>query len=83
MLGGMLSTVLANEGKVDLNTATSKQLQMLKGVGKELAKRIVQFREEHGPFTSIQDLQKVKGIGKNKFFNLKDVVTVGTSVDTR
>ncbi|NKB81816.1 MAG: hypothetical protein GKS05_08020 [Nitrospirales bacterium] len=78
LLNGVPSTTLANEGKIDLNTATPQQLQTLKGIGKALAKRIVQFRKEHGPFTTIQDIQKVSGIGKDTFSNLEHAVTIGT-----
>lgn len=76
MLAGMGATALAADGKININTATHQELTMLKGIGPELAKRIVQFREEHGPFATIRDLQKVRGIGEGKFLKLQDAVSV-------
>jgi len=63
-------------GPVNLNTATLEQLQALPGVGTVLAQRIVDYREQHGGFTSVTDLRKVSGIGDARFNELKDRVTV-------
>ncbi len=53
-----------NEPKpVDVNTATAEELQSVPGIGETLAKRIVEFREEHGPFEKVDDLLNVRGIG--------------------
>jgi competence protein ComEA len=49
--------------KVNINTATAKELQALDGVGHTVAERIVHYREEHGPFKRAEDLRKVEGIG--------------------
>jgi competence protein ComEA len=49
--------------KVNINTATAKELQTLDGVGHTVAERIVHYREEHGPFKRAEDLRKVEGIG--------------------
>ena len=68
----------AVEGKVDLNTASVKELQSLKGIGKILAERIVEYREKNGPFTSIDELKRTKGLGKTTFENIKGDITVGT-----
>ena len=51
------------QGKVNINTATAKELQTLDGVGHTVAERIVHYREEHGPFKRAEDLRKVEGIG--------------------
>ncbi|MGQ4536227.1 helix-hairpin-helix domain-containing protein [Dermabacteraceae bacterium P13264] len=51
-------------GPVDLNSAGEQQLTALPGIGPALAKRIVADREKNGPFRSIADLTRVKGIGK-------------------
>lgn len=48
---------------IDLNTATAAQLELLPGVGPTLAARIVQDRQANGPFKSVDDLDRVKGIG--------------------
>ena len=63
-------------GPVNLNTATSAQLQTLPGVGPVLADRIIAYRDEHGPFASVADLRKVTGIGDARYNELKDRVSV-------
>jgi competence protein ComEA len=61
---------------VNLNTATLEQLQTLPGVGPVLAQRIIDYREQSGPFHSVEDLRKVTGIGDARFNDLKARVTV-------
>ena len=63
-------------GKVNLNSATAEQLDSLPGVGEVTAKRIIDWRTEHGSFSSIDQLQEVDGIGSAKFAKLRDQVTV-------
>ena len=63
-------------GPVNLNTATLEQLQTLPGVGPVLAQRILDYRDQHGGFATVADLQKVSGIGAAKYNDLKDRVTV-------
>ena len=63
-------------GPVDLNTATLEQLQTLPGVGPVLAQRILDYRDQHGGFATVADLQKVTGIGASKYNDLKNRVTV-------
>ena len=62
---------------VDLNGATVEQLDALPGVGAVTAKRIVDWRTQHGRFTSVTQLRDVWGIGDAKFARLKDLVSVG------
>lgn len=47
---------------INVNSATQKDLETLKGVGPVIAERIVQYRESYGNFSSIDDLEKIKGI---------------------
>ncbi|MCD6570800.1 MAG: helix-hairpin-helix domain-containing protein [Deltaproteobacteria bacterium] len=54
------------EGYLNVNTATVTEFQMLPGIGEATAQNIVTFREANGPFASIDDLMKVKGIGEKK-----------------
>jgi len=61
---------------VNLNTATSEQLDALPGIGPALAGRILAWREEHGRFGSVEELQEVSGIGPARFAELADLVTV-------
>ncbi|MFY1578155.1 helix-hairpin-helix domain-containing protein [Verrucosispora sp. WMMD703] len=63
-------------GRVNLNTATSVQLETLPGVGPVLAQRIIEYRDQHGGFRSIGDLRQVTGIGDARYEQLKDLVTV-------
>ncbi len=52
-----------DEGRINLNAATRAELDMLPGIGPTLADRIIHDREAHGPFASIEDLERVSGIG--------------------
>jgi len=61
---------------VDLNTATVEQLDGLPGVGEVTANRIIAYRSAH-PFTSVDELLEVPGIGQRRFDQLKGLVTVG------
>ena len=63
-------------GKVNINSATAGDFENLPGIGPVLAQKIVDYRDQHGPFRSIQDLMKVSGIGQKKFDSLQAYVTV-------
>jgi len=62
---------------IDINKATEVELAKLQGIGEAMAKRIVDFRKEHGPFQRVEDLMKVKGIGEKSFEKLRPSITVG------
>ncbi len=66
----------AGDGQVDLNTSTAKELQQLPGIGKGLAKRIVDYRTSNGPFKSVEELMQVKGIGKKTFAKMKERLAI-------
>ena len=61
---------------ININTATAEQLQALPGIGKARAEAIIAYREEHGPFTYVEDLRAVSGIGKGILANIIDYITV-------
>jgi competence protein ComEA len=63
-------------GKVNINSATVADFDTLPGIGPVLAQKIVDYRDQHGPFSSVQDLMKVSGIGPKKFAELQDQITV-------
>jgi competence protein ComEA len=63
-------------GPVNLNTATVQQLETLPGVGPVLAQHIIDYRDQHGGFTSVDQLRQVSGIGDAKFADLRNRVTV-------
>ena len=68
-------------GKVNINTASAIELQSLKGIGKKRAEQIVKDREANGPFSSPQDLTRIKGIGPKTVAKKLEVITVGKSED--
>lgn len=61
---------------LDLNTATAEELDTLPGIGEELARRIVEYREENGPFGSVEEIMAVSGIGEKKFADLEGRIIV-------
>lgn len=64
---------------LELNTATAQDLEALPGIGPVLAGRIVQHRETHGPYKSLDDLLAVPGIGKKKLARLTPLLMVGST----
>jgi competence protein ComEA len=68
------------QGLLDLNRATSQDLDALPGVGPKLAERIMEYRESVGVFHTLEELRAVKGIGKKTFERIRPLVTV--SLDT-
>lgn len=67
----------SNDGLLNLNTASAADLDSLPGIGQSFAERIVEYRTTNGPFQSIEDLQKVKGIGPALYAKLAPLITVG------
>ena len=66
-----------NLNKININTATVEELsENLSGVGKSIAKRIVEYREHNGEFTNIEDIKNVSGIGDKMFESIKDLICV-------
>jgi competence protein ComEA len=64
--------------KIDLNKASAEELMQIKGIGKTYAQRIVEYRENNGQFTQIEDIMKVRGIGEKLFESVKDIIVVDT-----
>ena len=62
--------------KIDINSATAEDLMKIKGIGKTIAARIVEYRYNHGSFSSIDDLKNVKGVGVALFEKIKNRITV-------
>lgn len=61
---------------VNINTADASALETLSGVGSATAQAIISDREQNGPFSTIEDLMRVDGIGEKKFAKLKDSICV-------
>lgn len=76
--GLLVASEVTAQEKLDLNTATLEQLDALPGIGPTKAQAILDSRAKEGPFTSVQDLERVKGIGAATVRKLADRVTVST-----
>jgi len=68
----------AQEGnqKININTAHPDLLDTLPGIGPVLAQRIIDYREEHGPFQSVSELSYVEGIGTERMLAIYELITV-------
>ncbi len=67
--------------RIDINTASLQQLQLLPGVGEALAQRILDYRTEHGRFVSLKELMNVSGIGNKKFEQIEPYIKIGGSYE--
>ncbi len=65
--------------KTDLNSATIEQLEAVKGIGHDTAKKIMEYKQEHGKFTSINQLEAVNGVGKVRVEALNEAFVVKTT----
>jgi len=66
----------SNSGKMNLNTASLEELKTLPGIGPVRARAIVSYREEQGPFRSVEELLRVQGIGHAILAQFRDLVAV-------
>jgi competence protein ComEA len=74
--GPTRNAVKKKSGPININRATAGELDGLPGIGPVLASRIIDYRKANGPFASVDDLQKVSGIGVSKFAQFKSKVRV-------
>lgn len=75
-------TVSANKKKpplkpVNINTATSEELQQVPGIGPATAQKILQMRKSYGPFKSVDDLLAIRGLGEKRLDKMRKYLTVG------
>lgn len=70
------SSTAGIKGKVNINSATKEQLETLDRIGSTLAQRIIDYRNAHGRFKTIEELKNVSGIGDKTFEHFKDNISV-------
>jgi competence protein ComEA len=75
-VGGATSGSGATGGMININTADATAFEALNGIGEVLAAAIVTYRDEHGPFTSVDQLEEVPGIGPSTLEEIRSQVTV-------
>jgi competence protein ComEA len=63
---------------VDINMATATRLESISGIGPAKARAIIEYRSQHGPFRSVEELDRVKGIGPKTLEKIRSQVTVGS-----
>lgn len=78
LLVGLLLSLSAWAG-VDINTATQSELESVKGIGPAKAKAIIEYRQKHGAFKSVEALTEVKGFGKASVAKLKGELSAGAA----
>ena len=66
----------SNTDKININTATQKELETLPGIGEATAVKIINYRNKNGKFSCIEDIKKVSGIGDSKYYKIKDLIRV-------
>lgn len=71
-----LDGLAARKEKVNINTSGVEEFVRLKGIGREMAQRIIDYRNSNGLFRTKDDVKKVKGIGQAKFDKIKDDISV-------
>lgn len=64
--------------QININSATAKDFETLQGIGPHLAQRIVDYRDQKGPFSKLEDLTKVSGIGSKTLERLRPQITLQT-----
>ena len=67
---------IQGQSQINLNTANEASLTKVPGIGPSKAKEILNYKEQHGQFTSVDELKKIKGIGEKTFEKLKQYFTV-------
>ena len=63
-------------GVVNINSASSEELQTLNGIGPKMAEKIIEYRNNNGAFKSIDEIKNVRGIGDKKFEKLRDHIRI-------
>src|SRR5882762_7431087 len=84
---GLIFSASADAGRkkppakpVDLNTATSEELQQVPGIGPATAEKILQMRKSYGAFKSVDDLLAIRGLGAKRLEKMRKYLTVGRTL---
>ena len=70
------SAATAQEARININTASKSELMKLKGVGREVAEKVIAYREKNGPFKTPEAIRKVSGIGKGIWEANREAIVV-------
>lgn len=65
----------SSQDLININTASVEELDSLPGIGPTIAQRIIDYRDENGPFQTIEDILNVSGVGPSTFEQIKDLIT--------
>ena len=76
-VGTVAGAPRGSDGRININSASRSELMDLPGIGSVLAERIVEYRNQYGAFSAIEDIRKVSGIGEKRFEAIMDKITVG------
>tara|TARA_B100000315_G_C14561997_1_gene580992 strand:- start:892 stop:1242 length:351 start_codon:yes stop_codon:yes gene_type:complete len=60
---------------INVNKASSSQLEKIPGIGPVIASRLIRYREVNGPFKTVEELEKVKGLGQKKILAIRDYIS--------
>ena len=71
-----ISVYAGDAAKININTASAEELTQLQGVGAKYAAKIVEYREQNGPFASEEDIMKISGIGPATLEKNKELIVV-------
>ena len=71
-----INATQSSSGKININTASVEELKTLSGIGESKANDIISYREEHGSFTSPEDIMKIQGIKEGIYNKIKDKITI-------
>ena len=75
------TVIAATTDLIDINIASQAELESLPGIGPTTAQKIIEYREQNGPFLAIEDIVNVSGIGPGTYERIKDLITVTTGTN--